>query len=67
MERHTVKPGVTGLAQALGWRGDTHELWMMEERVRHDLYYIRHRSIKMDLAIIRRSLGQFIEPPESAQ
>ena len=67
MERHAVKPGVTGLAQALGWRGDTHELWMMEERVRHDLYYIRHRSIKMDLAIIRRSLGQFIEPPESAQ
>ena len=66
MERHSVKPGVTGLAQALGWRGDTPELWMMEERVRHDLYYIRHRSTKLDLAIIRRSLRQFREPPAHA-
>lgn len=66
MERHAVKPGVTGLAQALGWRGDTPELWMMEERLRHDLYYIEHRNTKMDLAIIRRSLGLFNKPQEHA-
>ncbi len=66
MERHTVKPGVTGLAQATGWRGDTPELWMMEERVRRDLFYIRHRSIKLDLAIIYHSLGQFVHPVEGA-
>ncbi len=66
MERHTVKPGVTGLAQATGWRGDTPELWMMEERVRRDLFYIRHQSIKLDLAIIFKSLGQFVQPTEGA-
>jgi len=66
MERHQVKPGVTGWAQATGWRGDTPELWMMEERVRRDLFYIRHRSIKLDLLIIRHSLSQFVEPAEGA-
>lgn len=66
MERHTVKPGVTGLAQATGWRGDTPELWIMEERLRRDLFYIRHRSIKLDLIIIYHSLGQFTHPVERA-
>ncbi len=66
MERHTVKPGVTGLAQATGWRGDTPELWMMEERVRRDLFYIRHQSAKLDMAIIIHSLGQFVQPVEGA-
>ncbi len=66
MERHTVKPGVTGLAQATGWRGDTPELWIMEERLRRDLFYIRHQSIKLDLAIIYHSLGQFTHPVERA-
>ncbi len=66
MERHKVKPGVTGLAQATGWRGDTPELWIMEERLRRDLFYIRHRSIKLDLIIIYHSLGQFTHPVERA-
>ncbi len=66
MERHTIKPGVTGLAQVTGWRGDTPELWIMEERLRRDLFYIRHRSIKLDLAIIYHSLGQFTNPTERA-
>jgi len=66
MERHTVKPGVTGLAQATGWRGDTPELWIMEERLRRDLFYIRHQSIKLDLTIIKHSLGQFVHPVERA-
>lgn len=66
MDRHAVKPGLTGWAQVTGWRGDTPELWMMEERLRHDLYYIEHRNTKMDLAIIRRSLGLFNKPQEHA-
>ncbi len=66
MERHSIKPGVTGLAQVTGWRGDTPELWMMEERVRRDLWYIKHQSIKLDLAIIYYSLGQFVQPTEHA-
>lgn len=66
MERHSVKPGVTGLAQVMGLRGDTPELWMMKERIRHDLYYVRHRSTKMDLSILWHSLSQFVKPKESA-
>ncbi len=66
MERHAVKPGVTGLAQATGWRGETPELWMMEERLRRDLFYIRHRSIRLEWIIILHSLTQFAQPVEGA-
>ncbi len=67
MDRHAVKPGVTGFAQATGWRGGTPELWMMEERVKRDLFYIRHRSIRLEWMIIRHSLTQFVQPVEGAQ
>jgi len=38
--KHWVKPGITGWAQVNGWRGDTD----MDERIRHDIYYIEHWS-----------------------
>ena len=38
--RHHVKPGITGLAQVKGFRGETAELELMERRVDHDLWYI---------------------------
>ena len=52
MVRHFVKPGVTGWAQVTGFRGETHELWQMEGRVEHDIWYIQHWSIWLDLRII---------------
>lgn len=52
MLRHKVKPGVTGWAQINGWRGETDELYKMEERVKHDLWYIKHWSIWLDIKII---------------
>lgn len=54
--RHKVKPGITGLAQALGYVGETDELDKMKGRVNMDLFYIRHWSIKLDMAILYRTI-----------
>ncbi|MHB7617873.1 undecaprenyl-phosphate glucose phosphotransferase, partial [Klebsiella pneumoniae] len=45
MLRHKVKPGITGLAQINGWRGETDTLEKMEKRIEYDLLYIRGWSI----------------------
>lgn len=52
MLRHKVKPGITGLAQIRGWRGETDTLDKMEKRVECDLEYIRTWSILLDIKII---------------
>lgn len=52
MLRHKVKPGITGLAQINGWRGETDTLEKMEKRIEYDLLYIRRWSIWLDLKII---------------
>jgi Undecaprenyl-phosphate glucose phosphotransferase len=58
--RHRVKPGITGWAQVNGWRGETDTLEQIRKRVEHDLYYIEHWSITLDLQIISRTiLGGF--------
>jgi exopolysaccharide biosynthesis polyprenyl glycosylphosphotransferase len=46
--RHAVMPGLTGWAQVNGWRGNT----SIERRLEHDLHYIRHRSLWLDLKIL---------------
>ena len=48
MLRHKMKAGITGWAQINGWRGNT----SLEERIRHDLYYIHHWSMLLDMKII---------------
>lgn len=52
MLRHKVKPGITGLAQINGWRGETDTLEKMEKRIEFDLLYIRGWSIWLDMKII---------------
>ncbi|MBV8043657.1 undecaprenyl-phosphate glucose phosphotransferase [Pluralibacter sp.] len=52
MIRHKVKPGITGLAQISGFRGETDTLDKMEKRVQHDLDYIQSWSLFLDLKII---------------
>lgn len=52
MLRHKVRPGITGLAQIMGFRGETETLEKMEQRIRLDLDYIRHWSLWLDLKII---------------
>ncbi len=52
MQRHRVKPGITGWAQVNGWRGETDTLRKMQKRVEYDLYYINNWSLAFDLKII---------------
>ena len=52
MLRHKVKPGITGLAQINGFRGETDTLDKMEMRVKFDLKYIQYWSLWLDLKII---------------
>lgn len=56
MARHAVKPGITGWAQVNGYRGITDELWKMERRVEHDVWYIENWSFLLDLKIIVRTV-----------
>ena len=52
MVRHKVLPGITGLAQINGWRGETLNLEDMEARVNYDLDYLRHWSPLLDIKIL---------------
>ena len=52
MQRHKVKPGITGWAQINGLRGETDTIEKMRMRVEYDLYYINHWSLGLDLKII---------------
>ena len=56
MLRHKVKPGITGLAQVNGWRGETDTLNKMEKRVEFDMNYIRDWSILLDLKIVYKTI-----------
>ncbi len=62
MLRSWIKPGITGWAQVCGWRGETDELWKMEMRVQHDLYYIENWSLGFDLYIILLTLFRLRSP-----
>jgi len=53
--RHRVKPGLTGWAQINGWRGETDTEEKIRKRVEHDLYYIDHWSIALDLYILLKT------------
>ena len=57
MLRHKVKPGITGLAQVNGCRGETSTVEMMAERVHFDHQYIREWSIWLDLKILLRTFS----------
>jgi Undecaprenyl-phosphate glucose phosphotransferase len=54
--RHNVKPGMTGWAQIHGLRGETDTDEKMRKRVEHDLFYIDHWSVALDLQILTRTL-----------
>lgn len=66
MYRHYAKPGITGYAQVSGFRGETSELWQMEERVKKDIYYIENWSFWFDMKLIYRTVLTMFVHDENA-
>lgn len=58
--RHRIKPGITGLAQVLGFRGEISHHWQIRSRVRLDYFYIRNWSFFLDLTIVYKTMGELI-------
>ena len=66
MVRHSIKPGITGWAQVKGFRGNTTGDEMMENRVKHDIWYLENWSNKLDLKIIMLTAKQVFKGHENA-
>ncbi|MHA6160008.1 undecaprenyl-phosphate glucose phosphotransferase [Pseudomonas sichuanensis] len=57
--RHNIKPGMTGLAQVRGFRGETKDIAQMVQRVNSDIEYINNWSLWLDFVILVRTLNAF--------
>lgn len=66
ISRHYVKPGITGLAQCMGYRGETQTLADMENRVRLDRYYIENWTFWLDIKIIFLTVVSLIRGSDKA-
>ena len=60
MLRHLAKPGITGLAQVSGFRGETHYIDQMEGRVKMDIKYIENWSFWLDMKIIVKTVTNML-------
>jgi putative colanic acid biosynthesis UDP-glucose lipid carrier transferase len=65
MLRHKVKPGITGWAQVNGLRGETASVDRMRRRIEHDLDYLRHWSLLLDLRILARTALVVLRDPNA--
>jgi putative colanic acid biosysnthesis UDP-glucose lipid carrier transferase len=66
LARHYVKPGITGLAQAYGFCGETKELELMKKRVQYDMWYIENWTLLLDLRIIALTAFNIISNRKNA-
>ncbi|MGI4737264.1 MAG: exopolysaccharide biosynthesis polyprenyl glycosylphosphotransferase [Janthinobacterium lividum] len=66
MQRHAVTPGITGLAQVRGFRGETKETSAMAKRVKMDVWYIRNWSFVLDLKIVVLTVVQALKGHDNA-
>ena len=64
--RSLVKPGITGLAQVRGLRGETLEAAHVAQRVASDVYYLENWSLSLEVAILFKTAWHMIAPPKSA-
>ncbi|MBN9294823.1 MAG: exopolysaccharide biosynthesis polyprenyl glycosylphosphotransferase [Flavobacteriia bacterium] len=61
--RNLVKPGITGLAQVLGYRGETESsIYLMKMRVRTDRFYIQNWNFGLDIKIIFKTVSEVFLP-----
>ena len=64
--RHFVKPGITGLAQIKGFRGEILEATDINHRTRLDIFYVEKWSMELDLRIIFNTVYNVIKGEEKA-
>lgn len=66
MVRHFVKPGITGLAQVNGYRGEVETEKDIINRVKYDIYYLENWSIFIDLKVIAQTLKNTVKGDKKA-
>lgn len=66
MDRHLVKPGITGLAQVSGHRGEINSTDAIAQRVYLDIHYLHNWSFQLDVKIIVLTFVQVIKGSENA-
>ncbi len=66
MQRHVVRPGITGLAQVSGYRGEVKKTSDIKNRVRFDIFYIENWSILLDIKIIFNTIFNVLKGEEKA-
>jgi putative colanic acid biosynthesis UDP-glucose lipid carrier transferase len=64
--RRYVKPGVTGLAQVEGYRGEVKDAKDVRGRARYDLFYVKHWCLGLDIRLALQTLGVLVNPPAKA-
>jgi len=62
MLRHKIKPGITGLAQSKGYRGETDDFEKKKNRVKLDLFYVNNWSFLLDIKIIFDTVKMVLKP-----
>lgn len=66
LKRHIVKPGITGLAQVSGYRGEIQKKSDIKNRVRLDIFYIENWSFFLDIKIIIKTVLNVFKGEENA-
>ncbi len=66
LKRHIVKPGITGLAQVSGYRGEIKKRADIKNRVRFDIFYIENWSFFLDIKIILKTILNVSQGEENA-
>jgi len=66
MVRHFVKPGITGLAQVRGFRGETKDIELMEKRILFDIEYVENWTLAMDFQILMKTALMVLKGDEKA-
>ncbi len=66
IQRHAVKPGITGLAQVSGYRGEIKRKYEIQNRIRLDIFYIENWSFFLDIKIILQTIFNVFKGEEKA-
>ena len=66
MVRHFAKPGITGLAQVTGFRGETKDIELMEKRILADIEYIENWTWKLDFKIMFKTVAVILKGDKNA-